>query len=698
MSDSPHVLHRDLDCFLRNLSDTLNQSRAKEKETDIKKLTEFMDDPPGAPIKGHTPSQWFPYLYATESASLMKEARKCDAEMYVIEKIHESRVRSIEKTFQSFQERVREHGVKAIETVSSETVLSKNQVEEKRAQLKKELQSLTHQRPDPVTTTAYGVLLAKFQQTQQWQQTQEQQTTIHAQASQAANLRTPSFTENTVRPANPRDDQMTAPHFAASHGSAEFMPRAPYGATNPRPPAIPMEQWLLTMNTSGNSAMSSFHKSAEMNTAPDRRNLMAKQQHTVPRVMQYTVSPHPFNLNKPARNSFQNVKLPLPGCHRQPSEDNPPPQQHPFGFQPNLSQNQHSAYMSNVLAMQQPVAQCMPIQLQSPPGVLSNVIPTLASLCMLQRVPHPAPPPPPMQTQGMQQRIDSGEMSSTNIASHMHTGQSMTWNAAPRPQVPMEENAHLNPGRPKMFPRTPHPVIDGLPKTAERSLATTSAFGEHGESMLEERRAGVLERSSSIPGGKATITTGIGRPGTVQPDFLKATGIAPTPGPPELPRLSSVRSLPDTDLQALSATHLALRSSGGSLDEKMLQSLQQQMSGFHTSQQTHLPPLPSHRTETTKISDVSSTSVQITTDSDVSKADRLMTERSETAKMSGWAMAIGDEMTPTADVSEGMANMQVPTTTVMHEMDSGTVIHAQPLTHLPAEKQPTGTEEKNPNS
>ena len=694
MSDSSHVLHRDLDCFLRNLSDTLNQGRTKEKESDIKKLTEFMDDPPGAPIKGHTPSQWFPYLSSTESASLVKEARKCDAEMYVIEKTHESRIRSIEKTFQSFQERVREHGVKAIETVSSETVLSKNQIEEKRAQLKKEMQSLTHQRPDPATTTAYSVLLAKFQQTQQWQQTQEQQT-LHAQASQAANLRTSSFGESIVRPTNPRDDQM-APHFAASHGGAEFMSRAPYSATNPRPPAISVDQWLLTMNTSGNSAMSSFHKSSEMNTVSDRRNLMAKQQHAVPRVMQYTVSPHPFNLNKPVRNSFQNVKLPLPGCHRQPSDDNPPPQQHPFGFQPNLSQNQHSVYMSNVLAMQQPVAQCMPIQLQSTPGVLSNVIPTLASLCMLQRVPHPTPPP--MQTQGMQQRIDSGEVSSTSIASHMHTGQNVAWNAAPRPQVPMEENAHLSPGRPKMFPRPPHPVIDCLPKTADRSLATTSAFGEHLESMLEERRTSVLERSSSIPGGKATITTGIGRPGTVQADFLKATGIAPTPGLPELPRLSSVRSLPDTDLQALSATHLALRGSGGSLDEKMLQSLQQ-MSGFHTSQQTHLQPLPPHRVETTKISDVSSTSVQRTTDSEICKGDRLMSERSETAKMSGWAVAIGDEMTPNVAVSEGMANVQVVTSAVMHEMDSGSVVHTQTPSHLPAEQQSSSAEEKNqPNS
>ena len=504
MSDSSHVLHRDLDCFLRNLSDALNQRRTKEKESDIKKLAEFMDDPPGAPIKGHTPSQWFPYLYSTESASLVKEARKCDAEMYVIEKTHESRIRSIEKTFQSFQE----HGVKAIETVSSETALSKNQIEEKRAQLKKEMQSVTHQRPDPATSTAYSVLLAKFQQTQQWQQTQEQQT-LHAQASQAANLRTSSFGESIVRPTNPRDDQM-APHFDASHGGAEFMSRAPHSATNPRPPAISVDQWLLTMNTSGNSAMSSFHKSSEMNTVSDRRNLMAKQQHAVPRVMQYTVSPHPFNLNKPVRNSFQNVKLQLLGCHRQPSDDNPPPQQHPFGFQPNLSQNQHSVYMSNVLAMQQPVPQCMPIQLQSTPGVLSNVIPTLASLCMLQRVPHPTPPP--MQTQGMQQRIDSSEVSRTNIASHTHTGQNVIWNAAPRPQVPMEENAHLSPGRPKVFPRPPHPVIDCLPKTADRSLATTSAFGEHLESMLEKRGTSVLERSSSIPGGKATITTVIASP------------------------------------------------------------------------------------------------------------------------------------------------------------------------------------------
>lgn len=159
VAEPAQTLHKELDVFLKSVSETLK----KDKEADVEKLaSEIMDQPPGAPIQGHAPTRWFP-LATTESSPLAKQARMYDAEMFVIEKLHETKYKTIERVFHTFQERVRDHGVKALEKVNYDTMMAKNEVENKKQRLKQSIRTVMQ--PTESTTMGYNALLARMKQT-----------------------------------------------------------------------------------------------------------------------------------------------------------------------------------------------------------------------------------------------------------------------------------------------------------------------------------------------------------------------------------------------------------------------------------------------------------------------------------------------------------------------------------------------------
>ncbi|GMH39777.1 hypothetical protein BSKO_07675 [Bryopsis sp. KO-2023] len=140
-------LHKELDGFLQRLPEVMELDHRPQVEFP----QEALGEPPGAPIKGQTPSyQWYlgnSQPTTPEMCELFRQARACDVEMYIIEKAHTLRTNAIEKVVLDFQEKVREYGIRALDDVKRSTLQLSQQVTARQTGIRNSLNNLSAQAP-----------------------------------------------------------------------------------------------------------------------------------------------------------------------------------------------------------------------------------------------------------------------------------------------------------------------------------------------------------------------------------------------------------------------------------------------------------------------------------------------------------------------------------------------------------------------
>eukprot|EP00210_Caulerpa_lentillifera_P002980 g2845.t1 len=391
-SSSAHSLHRDLDGFLLSLNETLK----KEKEFEFEKFSEILAQPPGAPIKGHTPQQWFPLPFTSETVHLKEQARRCDAEMYHVEKSFETKWHKIEKAYLTFQERVRDHGVKALERLKYDTMMSQKDVDNRRQQLKQVLEQNQTQGTTPNTLSN---LLAAFQQTQHWSHGQEQKEDPGRMLAPTGVLgsRDHHHTLHSVQPAarldlNPSNqrsiDQIDPLTGSTDHVMNQWKPPTMTQSTG----TLSLNQLLMRVSSVplGNDKPLKL-----INKQPSQQQ--QQQNPTISRVMQYSAisgQTPSSSLNKGNRPFNQSMRpVSHSGFPRLSPEDNTKTSitQHSSRFQGlSLTPNQKVMSQGNIRALP-PSTQ---IQVTGSYGLISSVIPNYTNVCVFpaRLPPHPTVP------------------------------------------------------------------------------------------------------------------------------------------------------------------------------------------------------------------------------------------------------------------------------------------------------------------